>query len=130
MEFGKAYLFPLVPAHRSTVAMLAAKPTHIVETSGLIKFIVSKIANPELITPPGELIYILISLSGSSLSRYRSWATNKFATWSFIGVPRNIILSFNNREYMSKALSPLVPLSITIGIIFLGLLIIFKLLIF
>ncbi len=36
--------------------MLAAMPMHSVETSGLMKFIVSKIDMPALTEPPGELM--------------------------------------------------------------------------
>ncbi len=36
--------------------MLAAMPVHRVETSGLMKFMVSKIAMPALTEPPGELM--------------------------------------------------------------------------
>jgi len=36
--------------------MLAAMPMHRVDTSGLMKFMVSKIDMPALTEPPGELI--------------------------------------------------------------------------
>ena len=47
---------PLAPAASKNAPMLAAMPVHRVETSGLMKFMVSKIAIPELTEPPGELI--------------------------------------------------------------------------
>ena len=72
VEFGNANLFPAAPPHKRTVPILAAMPTHIVDTSGLINCMVSYIASPALITPPGELMYRFISLSGSSLSRKSS----------------------------------------------------------
>ena len=37
--------------------MLAAIPIQIVETSGLMNLIVSYIARPAVVDPPGELIY-------------------------------------------------------------------------
>jgi len=36
--------------------MLAAMPIHRVDTAGLMKFMVSKIAMPALTEPPGELM--------------------------------------------------------------------------
>ena len=33
--------------------------------------------------PPGELMYRVMSFVGSSLARYRSWATSTFAHSSF-----------------------------------------------
>ena len=58
----------------------------------------SYIANIAVDEPPGELMYIAISLSGSSDCRNSSWATTRFATSSSIGVPRNTIRSRSNRE--------------------------------
>ena len=69
-----------------------------VETSHLMNFIVSYTANRPVISPPGELMYRLMSLSGSSLSRCRSWAMIRFATLSSMGVPRNTIRSLSSRE--------------------------------
>ena len=54
--------------------------------------------NIAVVEPPGELMYIAISRSGSSACRNNSWATIKFATLSSIGVPRNTIRSRSNRE--------------------------------
>ncbi|MCY1381255.1 hypothetical protein D9M69_691380 [compost metagenome] len=56
MELGSEKRFPLVPAANRNAPMLAAKPQHRVDTSGLMKFIVSKIAMPALTEPPGELM--------------------------------------------------------------------------
>ena len=39
-------------------AMEAAIPVAMVETGDLMKFMVSTIAMPEVITPPGELMYM------------------------------------------------------------------------
>ena len=41
--------------------MLAACPTHTVETRGLMYCMVSWIAMPAVTTPPGELMYIEMS---------------------------------------------------------------------
>ena len=46
----------LAPAARITAAPEAAMPTQIVETSGLMCFIVSYIAKVAVTEPPGELI--------------------------------------------------------------------------
>ena len=62
---GSAIRFPFVPAASRNDAILAAIPMHIVETSHLMKFIVSYIAMPEVMLPPGLLIYRLLSFSGS-----------------------------------------------------------------
>jgi hypothetical protein len=66
--------------------------------SGRTNFIVSRIARPEVIDPPGELRYIEISRSGSSASRKSSWAITRLETWSSIGVPRKMMFSFSSRE--------------------------------
>lgn len=55
-EFGRLKRFPLVPAARRTAAMDAAWPTQKVTMSGRTKLIVSRMASPEVIEPPGELI--------------------------------------------------------------------------
>jgi hypothetical protein len=39
-----------------------------------------------------------MSFSGSSDSRWRSWAITRFATASSIGVPRKTMRSFRRRE--------------------------------
>ena len=56
-----------------------------------------------------------MSFSGSSASRNNNCATSESDTWSLIPVPKKIILSLNNLEYISKALSPLPDCSITVG---------------
>jgi hypothetical protein len=47
--------------------------------------------------PPGLLMYSVISLSASSLSKYRSWAMIALATKSLIGVPRKMMRSLRSR---------------------------------
>ena len=71
---------PFVPAQSSTVPIEAVMPTAMVEISGCTRFMVSWIASPAGITPPGELMYIWMSRSGSSRARYSSCATIMFAT--------------------------------------------------
>ena len=44
---GSAERFPCAPPASSSEPIDIAMPTHIVATSGLMKFIVSKIASPE-----------------------------------------------------------------------------------
>ena len=46
MELGSASLLPGVPAARRTDAIDAAMPTQMVEMSGLMKFIVSRMPRP------------------------------------------------------------------------------------
>ena len=60
-EFGRAMRIPGSPAARRKLPMLAACPTHTVETRGLMYCMVSWIAMPAVTTPPGELIYIEMS---------------------------------------------------------------------
>ncbi len=48
--------------------------------------------------PPSELMYRLMSFSGSSLSRCRSWAMIRLPTASSMGVPRKTMPSLSNRE--------------------------------
>src|SRR5436309_13694977 len=67
--------------------------------------------------PPGELIYMLMSLVASSLWRYSSYATVTLAIWSSIGVPIKMMRSFNRREKMSQPRSPRGVDSTTLGII-------------
>src|ERR1700680_1334215 len=61
-------------------------------------------------------MYSEMSFSGSALSRCKSCATTRFATWSSIGVPRKMIRSLSSLEYMSNSRSPRAVCSITIGI--------------
>ena len=56
LEFGRQKRFPFAPAVNKNAPMLAACPTHKVETSGLMNCIVSYIARPAVTEPPGELI--------------------------------------------------------------------------
>ena len=87
----------------------------IVATSQLIYFIVSYIAMPEVITPPGELIYKEMSFFGFSDSKNNSCAQTREETSSLTSPVRKIILSFSRREKISKERSPLEVCSITIG---------------
>ena len=61
---------------------------------------------PSAIDPPGELIYKLISLSGSSDSKNNNCAITKLDVVGFTSSPKNIILSFNNLYKISYYLSP------------------------
>src|SRR6266700_5236207 len=72
------------------------------------------------ILPPGELIYMLMSLVASSLCRNNSCATVTLATMSSMGVPMKMIRSFKRREKMSQPRSPRGVDSTTLGIIPLG----------
>src|SRR4051794_37504336 len=56
-----------------------------------------------------------MSLSLSSDSRCRSWATTRFAIVSSTASPRNTIRSLSRREKMSNERSPRADVSITIG---------------
>jgi hypothetical protein len=56
LELGSAKRLPLAPAASRKAPMLAAMPVHRVDTSGLMKFMVSKIAMPALTLPPGLLM--------------------------------------------------------------------------
>ena len=58
--------------------MEAVIPTAIVEMSGCTSCMVSCIARPAEIEPPGELMYIWMSRSGSSRARYSSCAMIMF----------------------------------------------------
>ena len=62
---------------------------------------VSTIAIPSVIEPPGELMYKKISLSGSSDSKNKSCAMTKLADVGFTSSPIKIILSFNSLEKIS-----------------------------
>jgi hypothetical protein len=55
-------------------------------------------AKRPVISPPGELMYMLMSLSASSDSRWRSWAITRLLTASSIGVPRKMMRSLSSRE--------------------------------
>ena len=55
-EFGRLKRFPLVPLANSTAAIEAACPTQMVTMSGRMNAMVSRIARPAVIEPPGELM--------------------------------------------------------------------------
>ena len=78
--------------------MEAAWPMHTVATSGRMYCMVSYIARPEDTTPPGELMYIKMSLVGFSASRNSNCAHTRVDTMSLIGPVMKIMRSFNNRE--------------------------------
>ena len=81
--------------------MEAAMPIQMVETSHLIYCMVSWMAMPALMEPPGLLIYRLMSLSGSCPSRYSSWATTRLAEVSLTSSLRTMMRSFSRREKIS-----------------------------
>src|SRR3954462_15259644 len=56
-----------------------------------------------------------MSLSASTDSRCRSWATMRFAIWSSTGWPRKTIRSLSRREKMSYSRSPRALRSTTVG---------------
>ena len=72
-----------------------------VETSHLIYRMVSWMAIPAEMEPPGLLIYRLISLSGSCPSRYSSCATTRLAEVSLTSSLKTMIRSFSRREKIS-----------------------------
>ena len=76
----------------------------------------SYIANPDVTTPPGELMYRKISFFGSSDSKNKNWAHMTLATASLTSPVKKIILSYNNLEKISYERSPLLVCSTTIGI--------------
>ena len=49
-------------------------------------------------SPPGELMYRLMSRSGFSDSRWSIWAQIRLAVMSSIGVPMKMMFSFSRRE--------------------------------
>ena len=55
-ELGRLNRLPFVPAASRTAAMEAACPTQMVTMSGLTKRMVSRMARPAVIEPPGELM--------------------------------------------------------------------------
>ena len=98
MEFGRHRRLPLAPLDSSTAAIEAHSPRQMVDTSHLMKSIVSRMARPAVTEPPGELMYREMSLSGSALSRCSSCATTELATLSSICSPRKITRSLSRRE--------------------------------
>ncbi len=61
MLLAVQYRLPLAPLANSIEAVDAVWPTQIVATSDLISCIVSYIASPAFISPPGEMMYIEMS---------------------------------------------------------------------
>ena len=59
---------PLSAAKLKIEPMLAANPVTIVVTGHAIKLSISKMANPENISPPGEFMKTVIGSSGPSCS--------------------------------------------------------------
>ncbi len=55
-EFGRLNRLPLVPSASRTAAMEAAWPTQMVTISGRMNAMVSRIAKPAVMEPPGELM--------------------------------------------------------------------------
>src|SRR6202021_3696911 len=64
------------------------------------------IAIIEVIDPPGELMYIVISRSGSMASSVRSWAMTSLAEASSIWTPRKMMRSSKNLLYGFISLTP------------------------
>src|SRR5215471_16863978 len=60
----------------------------------------------EVIDPPGELMYMVISRSGSMASRVSSWAMTSFADASSIWTPRKMIRSSKSLLYGFISLTP------------------------
>src|SRR6201992_2349994 len=60
----------------------------------------------DVIDPPGELMYIVISRSGSMASRVSSWAMTSLADASSIWTPRKMIRSSKSLLYGFIALIP------------------------
>ena len=77
--------------------MEAHSPMQMVDTSHLMKFMVSRMPRPAVTEPPGELMYREMSLSGSVASRCKSCATTELATWSSICSPRKMMRSLSRR---------------------------------
>src|ERR1700727_455985 len=64
------------------------------------------IAIIEVIDPPGELMYMVISRSGSMASRVSSWAMTSLADASSIWTPRKMIRSSKSLLYGFISLIP------------------------
>src|SRR6516225_6458170 len=60
----------------------------------------------DVIDPPGELMYMVISRSGSMASRVSSWAMTSFAEASSIWTPRKMIRSSKSLLYGFISLIP------------------------
>ena len=98
LEFGNAKRFFFDPPQSKIAPILAACPTQRVLISGFTNCMVSYIAKPAVTNPPGELMYIKISLSGACDSKNNNCADTTEATLSFIPPVKNIILSFKSLE--------------------------------
>src|SRR5580765_2558058 len=72
-------------------------------------------ASPADTSPPGELTYIITSLSGSSDSRNSSCAMTTLASARSISAPRNTMRSLSRRENTSQPRSPRCVCSTTVG---------------
>ena len=105
-ELGSANRLPLAPLASRKAPIEAAIPMQMVDTSHLIYCMVSWMAMPALMDPPGLLIYRLMSLSGSCPSRYSSCATTKLAEVSLTSSLSTMMRSFKRREKMSYERSP------------------------
>src|SRR6202021_4191126 len=64
------------------------------------------IAIIEVIDPPGELMYIVISRSGSMASSVRSWAMTSLAEAASIWTPRKMMRSSKSLLYGFISLTP------------------------
>src|ERR1700677_2629103 len=60
----------------------------------------------DVMDPPGELMYIVISRSGSMASSVRSWAMTSFAEASSIWTPRKMMRSSKSLLYGFISLTP------------------------
>src|ERR1700745_2078729 len=60
----------------------------------------------DVIEPPGELMYMVISRSGSMASSVSSWAMTSFADASSIWTPRKMIRSSKSLLYGFISLTP------------------------
>ena len=72
-----------------TLAMLAACPTMYVATGHGSERMVSMIASPSVIEPPGLFTYMLTSAFGSSFARNSSCAVTDWAIARATGPPTN-----------------------------------------
>ncbi len=80
LVLGSAALLPLAPAVSKNAPAEAAIPRAVVATSALTNCMVSYIASIAVALPPGELMYMWMSCSGSSASKCNSCAITTFAT--------------------------------------------------
>ena len=94
-------LWPLLPAAKMKLAILAAKPRLMVMTSDLICCMQSKMASPEITEPPGQLMYKQIGLEESSESKYSITPITWLASSSSISDPKKMIRSRYKRLQIS-----------------------------